>query len=287
MKYAFIAAQRKSYRVRRMCEVLEVSASGYYEWRTRAPSARVLEDRRIVRSLWRIHLEARQSYGTLKAHRALCKEGIVCGKHRVARLRRQAGIETRRVRRFRITRANRPDSPAAPNLLNRQFAREVPNQAWVGDMSFIPTRQGFLILAVLLDLYSRQVVGWSMGERADVALVNSALDMAVTRRRPMPGLIHHTDQGQLYAAGVYRERMAALGMRPSMSRKGDAWDNAVAESFFASLKNELTHHIEFKTRDEAKAAIFNYIEVFYNRKRLHQTLGYVSPIDFEQRTVVS
>ena len=175
----------------------------------------------------------------------------------------------------------------APNLLQQQFSVLRPNRAWVGDMTFIRTRQGWLHLAVLLDLYSRRVIGWSMSDRPDVSVVTDALEMALARRQPPPGFIHHTDQGQIYLARAYRERLAAHGAQISMSAKGNAYDNAVAESFFSNLKNELVHHCDFATRNQARAAIFEYIEVFYNRQRIHQTLGYLSPVEFEQMNDVS
>lgn len=208
---------------------------------------------------------------------------VVCGKHQVARLRKQTGIEARRKRRFRLTVENHASAPAAPNLVRRQFEVGEPDRIWVGDMTFIRTRQGWLHLAILLDLFSRRIVGWSMSERPDLALVLSALNMALEQRQPKSGLIHHTDQGPIYAARAYRERMQAQGLTPSMSAKGNAYDNAVAESFFGNLKNELVHHSDFESRNSARAAIFDYIELFYNRSRMHQSLGYLSPMQFEQQ----
>jgi transposase InsO family protein len=201
----------------------------------------------------------------------------------VARLRREAGIETRRRRRFRIVTEHRLNPLAAPDLIERRFRASEPDRAWVGDMTFVRTRQGWLYLTTLLDLYSRRIVGWAMGERPDETLVLNALEMALQSRRPKPGLIHHTDQGMIYRGTRYRKILQSLGARSSMGTKGSAYDNAVAESFFSSLKNELVHHCRFDTRDAARAAIFSYIELFYNRKRLHQTLGYRTPVEFEQQ----
>lgn len=241
----------------------------------------------LTPSIEEVHRTSREAYGAGKTWRDLNMRGITCGKHRVARLRKQAGIEARRKRRFRVIVEHHHTAPAAPNLVQRQFNAACPNQIWVGDGTFIRTRQGFLHLAVLLDLYSRRVVGWGMGDRPNLAHVMSALDMALMHRQPGQGLIHHTDRGVLYAARAYTEKLLDYSMRPSMSRRGNCYDNAVAESFFSTLKNELVHYCDFRTRDEARAAIFEYIEIFYNRQRRHQTLGYLSPVQFEQQTGVS
>ena len=265
-----------------MCRVFTVSRSGYYDWRVRGESRRSRSDRELLAHIRRVHEVSRQAYGAQKTWRELNAQGMACGRHRVARLRRQAGIEARRKRRFRVIVEHHHTVPAAPNLIRRQFLTATANRVWVGDMTFIRTRAGFLHLAILLDLYSRRVVGWAMGEQPNLALVMNALAMALNQRLPQSGLIHHTDQGPLYSARAYRQQLNAHGMRPSMSGKGNTYDNAVAESFFSNLKNELVHHCDFANRDEARAAIFDYIECFYNRQRLHQTLKYVSPAQFEQ-----
>ena len=270
-----------------MCSVLGVSRSGYYHWLDRPESARVREDRELLGHIRRVHAQNRCAYGAVKTWRELRGQDIGCGKHRVARLRRQAGIQAQRRRRFRITVENHHTVPPAPNLLQRRFFAAAPNRIWVGDMTFIRTRAGFLYLAVLLDLHARKIVGWSMHDRPNLQVTLRALDMALERRRPAPGLVHHTDQASLYAAHDYRERMRHHGMVPSMSRKGDCYDNAVAESFFSNLKNELVHHCDFVSREAARAAIFDYIEIFYNRQRRHQALGYVSPAQFEQQSRVA
>lgn len=287
MKYEYIEAQAETMGVARLCRLLGVARSGYYDWKERGESEHSRQDRTLLARIEEIHRASREAYGAVKTWRELRTRGIACGKHRVARLRRQAGIEARRKRRFRLTIENHHTAPAAPDLVQRRFEVRFPNQIWVGDSSFIRTRQGFLYLAVLLDLYSRRVVGWGMGERPNLAPVLSALDMALLQRQPPAGVIHHTDQGTLYAARAYREKLIMHGLQPSMSRRGNCYDNAVAESFFSTLKNELVHHCDFKTRDEARAAIFEYIEVFYNRQRQHQTLGYLSPLQFEQQTGVT
>lgn len=267
----------------RLCRLLGVARSGYYDWKGRGESKRSQQDRELLARIEAIHQASREAYGALKTWRELRAHGIACGKHRVARLRQHAGIEARRKRRFRITVENHHTLPPAPNLVQRQFQAQSPNRIWVGDSSFIRTRQGFLHLAVLLDLYSRRIVGWGMGTSPNQELILSALEMALQQRRPPEGIIHHTDQGAIYAARVYREKLIRHGLQPSMSRRGNCYDNAVAESFFSTLKNELVHHCDFRTRDEARAAIFEYIEVFYNRQRRHQTLGYLSPVQFEQQ----
>jgi putative transposase len=274
---------QKEFKVVRMCTVLRVSRSGYYHWLDRPESDRAREDRVLLEHIRRVHVQARRAYGAVKTWRELHAQGIACGKHRVARLRREDGIEAQRRRRFRITVENRQTAPPAPNLVQREFVVEAPNRIWVGDMTFIRTRAGFLYLAVLLDLYARKVVGWSMHDRPNLEVTLRALDMALAHRQPEPGLVHHTDQAPLYSAHAYRERMRAHGIVPSMSARGDCYDNAVAESFFSNLKNELVHHCDFASREAARAAIFDYIEVFYNRQRRHQTLGYVSPLQFEQQ----
>lgn len=280
-------AHRAEFRLRPMCRVLKVSASGYYDWRRRPESLRTTQDRLLVEHIKRIHVRSRRAYGTLKVWKELRKEGAACGKHHVARLRRMHGIVTHRRRRFRITTCSKHQHWIAPNLLDRRFSVAHPDRVWVGDVTFVATRGGWLYVAVLLDLYSRRVVGWAMSERNDLRLVMAALRMALDRRRPPAGLIHHTDRGRLYAADDYRELMARHGLRPSMSRKRDCWDNAVAESFFATLKNELVWDCDFHTRDQARREIFDYIEVFYNRQRIHQTLGYRTPLAFEARAAVA
>lgn len=286
MKYAFIEKHENEYRVSSLCRVMQVSRSGYYAWRDR-PAKSNAQTSELLSQIRRVHTQSRQAYGAKKTWLALKSQGVACGKHSVARLRKQAGIEARRKRRFRITVENHSTAPAAPNLVQQQFRVDRPNHIWVGDMTFIRTRQGWLYLAILLDLYSRRVVGWSMSDRPDLALIMNALDMALEQRQPRTGLIHHTDQGPIYAARKYRERMAAHGIQPSMSAKGNAYDNAVAESFFGNLKNEVIHHIDFESRDKARAAVFDYIELFYNRSRMHQSLGYVSPVEFERSMCVA
>jgi len=285
VRYQFIRDHEPAHRVSALCRALRVSRSGYYGWKSRPECARALANRRLLARIRVVHAHSREAYGVVKTWRTLTDQGIPCGHNRVARLRRLHGIEARRRRRFRLAYAARNNEPAAPNLLDRRFAVEAPDRVWVGDITFIPTREGWLHLAVLLDLCSRKVVGWAMSERQNRQLATDALVMAIERRQPRPGLVHHTDQGIVYAAAAYREILKAHHLIPSMSRKGDCYDNAVAESFFSGLKNEFVWDRDFKTRQEARSAIFEWIEVFYNRERLHQTLDYVSPVRYEESVV--
>jgi putative transposase len=286
VKYGFIRSHQDQFSVSRMCAVLKVSRNGYYDWRERPESKRSQENRAVLSQIREFHTRSRQAYGALKTWRELRAEGHKWGRHRVARLRQEAGIEARRKRRFRITTQSRAGVVAAKNRLKQRFAAKVVNQVWVGDITFVPTAEGWLYLAVLIDLYSRRVVGWAMSERIDQQLVLDALNMALLQRRVKPGLIHHTDQGRQYSSAAYLAELKHHGMIASMSRRGNCYDNAVAESFFSSLKNELIHHSTFRTRDEARTAIFEYVEVFYNRQRRHQTLDYCSPVDYERKAGV-
>lgn len=284
MKHAFIEAHRSTHRIERLCAAVGVSRSGYYAGRHRPESHRVQANRTLLDEIRRLHTESREAYGAVKTWKTLNDEGVPCGRHRVRRLRRIHGIEARRMKRFRAAYAGRNSDPAAPNHLDRQFTVAVPNRIWAGDITFIATRRGWLYLAVLLDLYSRRVIGWAMSERPDGQLVLDALDMAIANRHPSPGLIHHTDQGMQYASRLYRNRLEDLGLRASMSRKGNCYDNAVVESFFSSLKNEWVFHQTFFDRDQARSALFDYIELFYNRRRRHAALNYQSPVQFEEQS---
>ena len=283
MRYGFIREQHERFCVARLCGVLEVSRSGYHAWLKRPESARCLADRDLRIDIERVHIEHRQAYGAVKTWRTLKDRGVACGKHRVARLRREAGIQARRQQRQRLTIEHHKTAAAAPDLLLRRFAAPRPDRVWAGDMTFVRTREGWLHLAVLLDLYSRKVVGWAMDQRPGQVLHLGALKMALDRRRPKPGLIHHTDRGPQYSTPAYRALLGTRGLRASMNGRKVPQDNAVAESFFSNLKNELIHHCDFRSRDEARAAIFDYIELFYNRKRIHQTLGYRTPEQFDSQ----
>jgi putative transposase len=268
VKHAFIAKHQGEYSVTALCRALRVSRCGYYGARSRPPSARARANTELLDRIRRIHAQSRENYGALKTVRALRTEGIDCGLKRIARLRRLNGIEAKRRKRFKQAYAARHSEPPAPNLLDRHFTANAPDRVWASDITFVPTREGWLYVAVVIDLHARRVVGWAMHQRINLALAIEALTMAIRQRQPEPGLIHHSDRGQLYLASAYRELLKAHGMIQSMSKKGDCYDNAVVESFFSTLKNELTWHHSFQTRDEAKSAIFDYVALFYNRSRL-------------------
>ena len=281
MTFQFMRDHREHFPVRLMCRVLETSPSGFYDWLRRPESQRAAEDRALIEKIQAVHNESRRTYGSPRVHASLKAAGYRIGRKRVARLMRENDIRAKAKRKFKVTTDSRHDHPVAPNLLDRQFTVAAPNTVWLADISYIWTREGWLYLAVVLDLFSRQVVGWAMDEQMPQELTLAALDMALQRRRPLPGLMHHSDRGSQYAAGAYQKRLAEHGIVCSMSRKGNCWDNAPMESFFHTLKTELVHHRDYLTRDEARRDIFEYIEVFYNRQRRHSTLGYLSPAQFE------
>lgn len=281
MRYQFVRDHCGQFPVQRMCRVLQVSPSAYYAWRVRPESRRVREDRRLLVEIKAIHQAKREVYGSPRLHAELRAQGLCLSEKRVARLMRAGGIRAKQKRKFKVTTDSQHSHPVAPNLLERDFEASAPNKKWVADITYIPTREGWLYLAAVLDLYSRMIVGWSMDGRMTRRLVLDALGMAVGRRRPGPGLLHHSDRGSQYACGDYREALTAHGMVCSMSRKGDCWDNAPMESFFHTLKTEMIHHRDYQTRWEAKTDIFEYIEVFYNRSRRHSALGLIAPADYE------
>ena len=283
MKYEFIRSYSKEYKIKRLCEVLEVSTSGYYDWYDRPESARSQENRRLTNKISDFHDRSRGIYGSPKIHADLIDDGESCGINRVARLMRAAEIKSKLAKKFIITTDSKNTLDPAPDLLRRDFSSEQPNKAWVSDTTFIPTREGWLLLAVILDLFSRQVVGWAMSSRNNSKLVQDALSMAIWRRVDIGSVIVHSDQGSTYASGVYRQQLADNKMICSMSRKGECLDNAVAESFFGSLKNELIYYEDYRTRAEARQSIFEYIEVFYNRQRRHATLNYLTPVEYEEK----
>lgn len=283
MRFACIARHRREFRVRLMCRVLEVSASGYYAWRRRAPSARAIADERLMLNVRVAFQASRRTYGAPRIRHELRDQGIRVGQKRVARLMRAEGLIARAQKRWVTTTDSAHANPIAPNVLDRQFSVTEPNRVWVSDITYIPTRQGKLYLAVVLDLASRRCVGWAMRESLEMELVLSALQMAIAARHPAPGLLHHSDRGQQYAAGAYRALLAAHGIVASMSRLANCWDNAVAESFFATLELELIDRSQWRTPDEARVAIFEFIETWYNPKRRHSTLNYRSPIQWESQ----
>jgi len=268
-----------------MSSTLEVSRTGFYAWLGRAESRHTLEDLRLTVLIREEHEKSRGTYGSPRIHAALKKRGEVCGLHRIERLMRAAGIRSKMRRKFQKTTDSKHNHPVAPNLLDQDFSASAPNQVWVSDITYIATDEGWLFLASTLDLYSRKVVGWAMSASMPASLVEDALKMAIDRRSPRAGLIHHSDRGVQYAAHVFQELLEQHGIDCSMSRKGNCYDNAVQESFFHTLKTELCDHEHYRTRAQARASVFEFIEVFYNRQRLHSTLGYLSPMEFEEQRI--
>lgn len=283
MKFGFIREHESMFRVRRMCSMLEVSPSGYYAWLERPESERSREDRALRVAIREVHEQSRSSYGAPRVQAALSMRDRRCSIKRVARLMREEGLRGKKRRRFRRTTNSDHQQPIAANVLDRQFEVAECNRVWAGDITYLWTVEGWLYLAVLIDLCSRAVVGWSTSTTLDTSLVLAALEQAVIRRDPPRGLLHHSDRGAQYASSAYAERLGELGIEVSMSRKGNCWDNAVVESFFDSLKTELLDGRAFGTRAEAELALIDYIEVFFNRTRLHSTLGNLAPVAFEAR----
>ena len=279
--YELVESEKTAFPVGALCEAVGVSRSAYYAWRSSGPSARELANERILAEIRAIHVENEARYGSPRVVDELRERGHEVGKHRVARLMRENGIFARMRRRFRHTTDSNHKLPVAPNLLEQNFTATAPNQAWVGDITYIWTAEGWSYLAVLLDLYSRRVVGWALRKSLSRELAVAALQHALTCRRPPAGLVHHTDRGSQYASQEYRNLLDAHGVRPSMSAAGNCYDNAVAESFFATLKKELVHGCAFETRSEAYDAMSDYIENYYNAKRRHSAAGNQSPINFE------
>lgn len=270
-----------NYPIKRLCVALEVSRSGFYAWCRSIPSPRAQANQALQEQIAVIHDRSRQTYGSPRVRAALRNAGLEVGRHRVARLMRVAGLRGRQKARFRIrTTDSRHDEPIAPNLLPSTPPSR-PNQVWVSDLTYVPTAEGWLYVAGVLDRCSRRLVGWAMGSSLDTTLSLAALQMALRQRRPSPGLIHHSDRGVQYASRAYRDVLTAHGLIASMSRKANCYDNAAMEAFWSSLKTELIHRRGFATRAEAQTAIFDYIEGFYNRSRLHSALGYQSPLDYE------
>ena len=283
----FVRDHREQFLVGLMCKTLEVSRSGFYAWLDRDESGRACEDRLLTTLIRGIFTESRGIYGVPRVHQTMRRRGQKCGRNRVARLMRNAGLRSKTKRRFRVkTTDSKHDHPIAPDRLGQDFTASAPNQIWVSDITYIPTDEGWLYLASTMDLFSRKVVGWSMASTLHATIVIDALVMAIDQRKPAPGLIHHSDRGVQYAAGEFRAVVAAHGFVASMSRKGNCYDNAAKESFYHTLKGELVNHEHYRTRDEARASVFEYIEAFYNRQRIHSTLGYLSPTDFESAAAV-
>ena len=284
MRYACIERRRNRYPVRLMCRLLGVSASGYYAWRQRPESARAQRDRELLEKIRRVHQASKGVYGSPRVRAELVSEGVSVGRHKVAQLMRSARLRGCPKRRYRATTHRDPSHPVARNLLKQDFSADGPNRRWAGDITYIPTRQGWLFLAVVMDLYSRRIVGWSMSRRSGRRLVVNALQMAVEARRPTGPLIHHSDRGGQYSSVDFRDELAKHGIDCSMSNTGNCYDNAVVESFFGLLKRERVIRVRYRNREQARADLFQYIEVFYNRKRRHGYLGNISPVDFERQS---
>jgi transposase InsO family protein len=261
---------------------MKVSSRGYYNWLTRLPSDREIENQQLTKSIREVFIQNRNVYGVRRIAKVLAKNDILISRKRIGKLMKSAGLFCKTKRRFKVTTDSRHNKPIAPNLLARQFDVCVPDKYWVGDITYIPTNNGWLYLATVIDLYSRQIIGWSMADNMKAKLVNDALTMAIWKRKPKKGLIWHSDRGSQYASDSHRVILKDHGIIQSMSRKGDCWDNAVAESFFHTLKTELTNHYQFKNQKEAKNVIFEYIEVFYNRIRIHSANNYLAPVEFEE-----
>lgn len=289
MMCQFILEHERVFPVSRMCAVLGVSRSGYYAWKGRVPGPREKANATLATEIKAVYTESRGTYGSPRVHAALVTRGVPCGRHRVARLMRAQGLAGRRRRRRRpLTTRQQAGNPIAPNVLNRDFSAARPDEKWVADITYLDTDEGWLYLAVILDLYSRRVIGWSMANHMQTSLIEAALEMAVASRHPVDGLIHHSDRGSQYTSAAYQDRLNALRVvTPSMSGIGNCYDNAVAESFFGTLKSECASR-RFVSHREARCAVFEFIEIWYNRQRLHSSLGYLSPEAFElQHTLYS
>lgn len=283
MRYGCIYRRRYRDSVRMMCRLLKVSRGGYYAWRHREACAREIGDRKLLRLIRQVHLESRGVYGARKIHRELLSQGERCGRHKVARLMRSAGLKGCPKRRFRRIEPSEPSYPVAANLLRQDFSATRTDERWASDITFITTRQGWLYLAVVMDLYSRRIVGWSMDRRVGRRLVVDAMKMALDYRQPEGNLIHHSDRGPQYTSDAFRDLLAEHRIQCSMSGRGSCYDNAPVESFFSLLKRERIRRRVYGTREEARTDIFDYIECFYNRRRRHGYLDYVSPVAFENQ----
>jgi putative transposase len=283
--FRLIDAERANYPVAVLCRMLGVSKSGYYAWRSRPPSKRTREDYALTEKIHEVHRRSRETYGYLRVHAELRALGVRCGRRRVARLMRVAGLRGCMRAKKRGTTRRDPRAAPAPDLLRRDFVAARPNRVWLADITYLPTQEGFLYLAFILDTHSRKIVGWSMDSHMKTKLVVDALQMAVWRRKPSTGLVHHSDRGAQYTALSFGKRLEDIGIVPSMGRSGTALDNAMAESFAATLKTELVHRRRFPDREVARSATFEYLEGFYNRRRLHSALSYRSPADYEEATM--
>lgn len=281
MRYRFISAEKANFPLTMLCRVMKVATSGFYAWEKGPRSSREQENEKLLGLVREIHRLSDQTYGSRRMAKALTARGVPCGRARARTLMKLAGVKVRKKKRFRATTDSKHKLPVAPNLLMRNFTVDEPNRAWVSDITYIWTYEGWLYLAAILDLFSRRVVGWAMSNRITRQLVMDALNMAVFKRRPGPGLVCHTDRGSQYCSDDFQNLLASYDMISSMSRKGDCWDNAVAESFFGTLKTERVCFTSYRTREKAKLDLVDYIEMFYNSNRLHSTIGYISPMQFE------
>lgn len=282
-RYEFIDEHRHEFLVQRMCNVLGVSASGYYAWRSRPLSQRAQENHKLTTEIVEVHEESRKTYGSPRIYKELVARGRSVSENRVAKLMQAGNIAVKRKKKRKITTDSRHDYPVAPNLLNRNFKADRPDQKWVGDITYIPTAEGWLYLATVMDLFSRKIVGWAMEATLESSLVEQAFLMAVQNRKPPKNLLHHSDRGSQYAGDLYRKLLADYNIIVSMSRTGNCYDNAVMESFFSTLKCDQVFAQNYQSRQEAKTDIFGYIEGFYNPVRRHSTLDYQSPVEFERR----
>jgi putative transposase len=282
--FRFIAEKKAEHSVKTLCRLLGVSRSGFHAWQRRAPSSRDLADAWLCEQVRQIHAESRGTYGARRVHAALRHRGVRVGRKRVERLMRLLGLSGLVPKRYRRTTIRVPGVRVADDLVDRDFAPAGPNELWVADIKYVRTWQGWLYLGAVMDCYSRRIVGWSMRPDLESELVVDALEMAIARRQPRPGLVHHSDQGSQYVSLRFGERCREIGIHRSMGSKGDCFDNAVAESFFATLEKDLLRRHSFPTRQEARTAVFDYIEAFYNPIRLHSTLGYLSPAAYEKIT---
>ena len=285
MRFRLIEDHRDVWPVRVMCDALSVSPSGFYVWRSRPESPRKTANRELLADIRRVHADHRGRYGAPRIHAELRAEGRIVSRKRVERVMRRHGIRAHAPRRYRVcTTDSKHSLPVAANLLDRNFAAEKPDQIWLADITYIPTGEGWLYLAVILDLFTRKVVGWAMREHMRAELTIAALTMAIQRRRPGPGLMHHSDRGSQYAAGDYRKILQAAAITQSMSRKANCWDNAPMESFFGTLKTELVHQGNYPDREAARRDLFAYIEGYYNRRRIHSAIGYITPEQADRKT---
>jgi transposase InsO family protein len=280
--FSFIFQHKEVWPVALMCDILGVSRQGFYAWRWRPTSEQQHRRDALLVEIAAVHAEVKERYGSPRIHAELQARAVACCVNTVAKLMHDNGIRAKTARKFRNTTDSSHSLPVADNILDRQFDAQAPNERWLGDITYIPTREGWLYLAAIEDLYSRRVVGWSMADHMNSRPVVDALEMAVARRLPGEGLLAHTDRGSQYASAHYQRLLHKHGIECSMSKRGDCWDNALMESFFASLKKELVHHEDYQSRAEARASIFEHIETFYNPRRRHSSLGYLSPAEHEQ-----